>query len=161
MLARGTNVQPESDRYAWGIGGGLAGITLASVSLSFAGMANGGAAVAHSGGIIGTGLGAGTEMAIRGNADETPFKGLGYGALVEPPPDFAASAVFPGSPADDAGLRSGDIITHVDTIKVDGDNPLDEILTQYRPRETVTLRVLRGDELLDLSLDLGTRPVGS
>jgi len=81
MLARGRDVQPESDRHAWGIGGGLAGITLASVSLSFAGMADGGAAVAHSGGFIGTGLGAGTEMAIRGNADETPFEGLGYGAL--------------------------------------------------------------------------------
>ena len=52
----------------------------------------------------------------------------------------------------------GDIITHVDSIKVDGDNPLDEILTQYRPRETVSLRVLRGDGLLDLSLKLGTRP---
>lgn len=81
LLARGRDVQPESDRYAWGIGGGLAGITLASVSLSFAGMADGGAAVAHSGGFIGTGLGAGTEMAIRGDTDETPYEGLGYGAL--------------------------------------------------------------------------------
>ena len=81
LLARGRDVQPESDRYAWGIGGGLAGITLASVSLSFAGMATGGAAVAHSGGFIGTGLGAGTQMAIRGDTEETPYEGLGYGAL--------------------------------------------------------------------------------
>jgi len=41
---------------------------------------------------------------------------------------------------------------------VDGDNPLDEILTQYRPRETMNLRVLRGTELLDLTLTLGVRP---
>jgi len=86
---------------------------------------------------------------------------LGYGALVEPPTDFAAGAVFPGSPADEAGLQPDDIITHVDTIRVDGDNPLDEILTQYRPRETVGLRVLRGEELLDLSLTLGDRPADS
>ena len=83
---------------------------------------------------------------------------LGYGALVEPPEDLSANAVFPGSPAADAGLQNGDVITHVDTIRVDGDNPLDEILTQYRPRETVNLRVLRGEELVDLNLKLGTRP---
>lgn len=85
---------------------------------------------------------------------------LGYGALIEPPVGYTADAVFRGSPADQAGLQRGDIITHVDTIKVDADNPLDEILTQYRPRETVNLRVLRGQELLDLSLTLGTRPTG-
>lgn len=81
LLARGRDVQPESDRYAWGVAGGLGGITLASVSLSFAGMHTGGAAVAHSGGFIGTGLGAGTEMVIRGSTDDTPYEGLGYGAL--------------------------------------------------------------------------------
>jgi S1-C subfamily serine protease len=85
---------------------------------------------------------------------------LGYGALVEPPQDQSAAAVFPGSPADEAGLRSGDIITHVDATKVDGDNPLEEILTQYRPLQTVALRVLRGNDLLDLELTLGTRPAG-
>jgi serine protease Do len=85
---------------------------------------------------------------------------LGYGALVESPVDSTAGAVFPGSPADEAGLRAGDIITHVDAIKVDGDNPLDEILTRYRPLENVVLRVLRGDQLLDLNLTLGNRPPG-
>jgi S1-C subfamily serine protease len=83
---------------------------------------------------------------------------LGYGALVEPPEELGGSAVFEGSPADVAGLREGDIITHVDGIKVDGDNPLDEILTQYRPHETVNLRVLRGEDVLDLQMELGTRP---
>ena len=79
----------------------------------------------------------------------------------EPETGARIMQIVPDSPADEAGLRAGDIIPHVDTIKVDGDNPLDEILTQYRPRETVALRVLRGDELLDLSLTLGDRPAGS
>jgi S1-C subfamily serine protease len=83
---------------------------------------------------------------------------LGYGALIEPPEGLSGSAVFRGSPADEAGLNVGDIITHVDGTKVDGDNPLDGILTQYRPGETVSLRVLRGDDVLDLTLVLGTRP---
>ena len=118
------------------------------------------------------------QQAIEGESLSRPwmgiyFKGLtpalqaqsdllvGYGALIEAPEDFPAAAVFPGSPADEAGLQEGDIITHVDGIKVDGDNPLDEILTQYRPRETVSLRVLRGQDLLDLSLTLGERPPDS
>jgi serine protease Do len=83
---------------------------------------------------------------------------LGYGALVEPPEGFATDAVLPASPAAEAGLRNGDIITHVDTVRIDGDNPLDEILTQYRPRDTISLRVLRGEELVEVRLQLGTRP---
>ena len=83
---------------------------------------------------------------------------LGYGALVEQPAGIDEDAVFAGSPADEAGLTAGDIITHVETIKIDRDNPLDEILTQYRPNETVRLRVLRGESLIDLTLELGTRP---
>ena len=83
---------------------------------------------------------------------------LGYGALIERPEAVGAEAVFGGSPAAAAGLREGDIITRVDAIKVDGDNPLDEILTRYRPRDTVDLRVLRGSQLIDLRLILGTRP---
>ncbi len=83
---------------------------------------------------------------------------LGYGALIEQPDQIVDEAVLEGSPADEAGLQAGDIITHIDTIKVDGDNPLDEILTQYRPREEVSLRVLRGDGVVDLLLTLGTRP---
>jgi serine protease Do len=83
---------------------------------------------------------------------------LGYGALIEPPEGVSDSPVLRGSPADEAGLEAGDIITHVDGTKVDGENPLDGILTQYRPGETVSLRVLRGDDVLDLALILGTRP---
>ena len=83
---------------------------------------------------------------------------IGYGALIEIPEQLQEDAVRDGSPAASAGLQARDIITHIDTMKVDGDNPLDEILTQYRPREEITLRVLRGNELVDLSLMLGTRP---
>ena len=84
---------------------------------------------------------------------------LGYGALVERPIGINEDAVFAGSPADEAGLRAGDIITHLDAVKVDGDNPLDEILTQYRPGDAISLRVLRGDRPIDLVLRLGSRPV--
>ncbi len=81
LVARGREVMPESDRWAYGIAGGLGGITLASVALSFGHLSDAGAAFAHSGGALGMGLGGGTELAIRGSTKNTPYEGMGYGAI--------------------------------------------------------------------------------
>lgn len=81
LLARGYDVEPESDRYAYGLAAGLGGLTLGSFALTFRGMGEGGAAVAHSGGALGLGLGAATELAIEGTTSHTPDKGMGYGAM--------------------------------------------------------------------------------
>jgi hypothetical protein len=81
LVARGREVEPESDRWAYGIAGGLGGVTLAAVALSFGGIGEAGAAYAHSGGALGTGLGAGVELAARGSTSQTPYQGLGYGAV--------------------------------------------------------------------------------
>lgn len=82
LLARGRNVEPESDRYAYGLVSGLGGITLASVGLTFRHISEAGAAVAHSGGVFGTGFGGATELAVRGTTKRTPYEGMGYGAIV-------------------------------------------------------------------------------
>jgi hypothetical protein len=81
LIAAGQNVEPQSDRYTYGIAGGLGGLTLASLALSFGSVSDAGAAFAHSGGFLGLGLGAGTELAILGKTDVTPYKGMGYGAI--------------------------------------------------------------------------------
>jgi hypothetical protein len=81
MLARGREVEPESDRWVYGIAGGLGGITLASIGLSFGHASDAGAAFAHSGGLLGTGFGGGLELAVRGTTDQTPYKGMGLGAI--------------------------------------------------------------------------------
>ena len=63
-----------------------------------------------------------------------------------------------GSPADEAGLEVGDIITAVDGLSVDRDNPLDLQVLRFAPGDEVTLQVLRDGESLDLTATLGTRP---
>ena len=67
-------------------------------------------------------------------------------------------SVVPGSPADKAGLKDGDIITSVDGQKITALAPLDDILTEYVPGTTVALDVLRDGKSITLTLTLGTRP---
>ena len=66
--------------------------------------------------------------------------------------------VVAGSPADEAGLRAGDIITAVDGLAVDRSNPLDLQVLRFAPGDGITLAVLRDGESLDLQATLGTRP---
>ncbi len=80
LLADGYAVDPSSDRYAYGLIGASAGITLATVSLSLKGMGEGGAALTHSGGAIGLLLGAMTQWGYEGDLESSPSRGMGYGA---------------------------------------------------------------------------------
>jgi serine protease Do len=72
--------------------------------------------------------------------------------------DEGQEAVVDGGPADEAGLQQGDIITAVDGVAVDRDNPLDLQVLRFAPGDQVTLQVLRDGETLDLPTTLGTRP---
>ena len=73
---------PITDRYAWGIGGGLAGLALSTFALTRDKMDEGDAVIAHSGGAIGLFLGSLGELAYRGTVDGTPYTGGGYGAAI-------------------------------------------------------------------------------
>jgi S1-C subfamily serine protease len=67
-------------------------------------------------------------------------------------------AIVEGSPAAAAGLADGDIITSISGITIDGEHPLDAVLTQFKPGDTVTLEVLRDGTTIRLDVTLGTRP---
>ena len=99
LLAKGRNIQPESDRYTVGLVSGLGGLALASVALSFRGMGDAGAAVAHSGGALGMGFGAGTELLWRGTTSDTPYSGMGYGAIAGTVVAGAIGTQVRGSPS--------------------------------------------------------------
>jgi S1-C subfamily serine protease len=74
------------------------------------------------------------------------------------PTGQSVPGVVPGGPADEAGIEEGDIVTAIEGQALDGEHPLDAVVSQYSPGEVVTLEVLRDGEELSLEVTLGTRP---
>jgi len=67
-------------------------------------------------------------------------------------------AVFPDSPAAAAGLEAGDIITAVNGDAVNASDDLAEHVLKHAPGDTITLRVVRGGDEVDVELTLGVLP---
>jgi len=65
------------------------------------------------------------------------------------------------SPAEDAGVRQGDVIYSVDGIVVYSPNGLQNLIAQKRPRDQVTVRIYRGGSPSDLTIRLGEAPLAS
>jgi S1-C subfamily serine protease len=82
-------------------------------------------------------------------------QGAYIGSLVGEEPE---PAIVADSPADEAGLEAGDVITTVAGDRIDADNPLDLLLLKHAPGEEITLEVLRDGESRQIDVTLGTRP---
>jgi len=83
LIANGRDVQPFSDRYTWGAGGGVIGLSLATFALTRGKADEGDAVLTHSGGALGLFLGGLTELAARGTQPSvTPNYGAGIGSAV-------------------------------------------------------------------------------
>ncbi len=81
LIANGEGV-PLTDRYAWGAGGGLVGLGLATFSLSRGHADEGAAALMHSSAGVGLVLGAVADGFVHGDLDRAPHAGAGYGAAL-------------------------------------------------------------------------------
>jgi len=66
--------------------------------------------------------------------------------------------VTEGSPADDAGLRRGDVIIEVDGVPLGEDETLAELISQYEPRDKVELRIIRRARERTIDVTLGLHP---
>ncbi|MGD8456623.1 MAG: trypsin-like peptidase domain-containing protein [Anaerolineales bacterium] len=66
--------------------------------------------------------------------------------------------ITPGSPADTAGLKEGDIITQIGEQVLDEDHPYINVLYAYSPGDATTLSIARGDHSLGITVTFGSRP---
>lgn len=76
------------------------------------------------------------------------------GALIYSRSGSTGLALIADSPAMKAGLLAGDIIISVNSIEVNLDNPLSELIARHNTGDTITLVILRGGEEKTLSVKL-------
>ncbi len=82
-------------------------------------------------------------------SEEPPFE-MPFGAIVQD--------VEPGSPADEAGLRPGDLIVAVDDEDVGSDNDLADLIGEYEPGDKVDLTIIRQGRERTIRVKLGRHP---
>jgi S1-C subfamily serine protease len=71
---------------------------------------------------------------------------------------FIVMGVAKGSPAQEAGLKEGDVITAIDGKKLKNLGTFHRLMREHRPGDRVTLTVLRKDEELKIAVTLGEHP---
>ncbi|HMA33317.1 MAG TPA: trypsin-like peptidase domain-containing protein [Chloroflexia bacterium] len=84
----------------------------------------------------------------------------GYYNLTDPNGQLLSSgalvvAVIAGGPAQQGGVQVGDVILAVDDQQVTVDNPLGDVLTNFKPGQTVTLSVIRRGQAGTIKVTLG------
>jgi len=68
------------------------------------------------------------------------------------------SYIDPGSPAQEASLREGDIITKMGNQILDEEHPFINVLYSYTPGETTNMQVVRGNDPIEIAVTFGEHP---
>lgn len=104
---------------------------------------------------------------ITPNLPERPWRRWGEIPLVPEPgeellPTDRVGAmiveVIPGMPADEAGLRVGDVIVAIDQMPVDQNHSLADAIAQYEPGDRITVSFWRGDRQQSVVVRLTENP---
>ncbi len=69
-----------------------------------------------------------------------------------------ADEVLPGSPAEAGGMKSGDVITKMDTTAIKELPDLQKMMRASKPGQVMAFTVMRGKETVELKVTLGNRP---
>ncbi len=104
------------------------------------------------------------KIQASGTPMESKVQSKGRRASLGTVPDFAfqgegsrVGAIVPGSPAESAGIETGDIITAIDDRPVKNLRGLSEALKAYNPGDTVIVHILRNEEKRSFTVKLGVR----
>ncbi|MCW8130787.1 MAG: M28 family peptidase, partial [Planctomycetota bacterium] len=90
--------------------------------------------------------------------DKRPYLGVGADMVrARNAKGFPVGSVAPGSPADQAGLKVGDLITHVNSQKLSQPMDLHMAMIDFGVGDPLELIVKRGDERLEVKLNLAER----
>lgn len=81
---------------------------------------------------------------------------VNYGAWVQKN-DKGEQAIYPGSAAEKAGLKEGDIILEFGGEKITAENTLAKIIMKYNPGDKAVLKILRNKEEKTIEVVLGER----
>lgn len=92
-----------------------------------------------------------------GGALTEGFLGVGIDERVDGGAGAVIAEVTPDSPADDAGLRAGDIVIRANDRPVSGVGSLVALIRDGKPGTTITMVVLRDGEVLTLTATLTQR----
>jgi len=80
------------------------------------------------------------------------------GAFIVPSTDDANPSIISGSPAEQAGLKSGDVITKADGVSIDQTHSLTSLIDKHSVGDTFHLTILRDGKTIDVNATLGAAP---
>ncbi len=90
----------------------------------------------------------GVTISERYDAETLERYGFPVGAVVY--------SVASGSPAEKAGVRSGDIITEFNGVEITNYTVLDEALSSCKPKDTVTIKIYRSRKYYSANITVGS-----
>jgi len=91
----------------------------------------------------------------KGTTIERPYLGV---STTESAQEVTVAEVKPGGPAEQAGLRTGDVVVAVDGKNVGEASDVAAAIAGKRPGDTVAIEVRRGGQSQTVEVELGTRP---
>jgi len=80
------------------------------------------------------------------------------GAYIPVSSEGQSSSVIAGGPADKAGVKEGDVITHIDGTAIDEKKSLVSVLSGKKPGDTVKLTINRDGKKVTIPVELGSSP---